>query len=35
MASKFNVNIQGGSGHIFMGDGTQIDIRSGIGSAGI
>ncbi|XP_028398125.1 caspase-3-like [Dendronephthya gigantea] len=32
--SKFNVNIQGGSGHIFMGDGTQIDIRSGIGRAG-
>ena len=34
MASKFNVKIEGGSGSIFMGDNTRVDIRDGSGRAG-
>ena len=31
MASKFNINIEGGSGSIIMGDHTQVDITHNSG----
>jgi hypothetical protein len=35
MAGKFNVHIAGGSGHIFMGDHTRVDIKDGRGRGGM